>query len=225
MNEQNAAGSRLLRQAGPFLERRDFSGLTKALTDSWSPECLVLLLTDDDAEVIETAAVCVGLIGDMGSAPALAELLHHDRASVVAAAEDALWSVWFRDGGTLSQAVLRRIATSVESGEMENVIPLLTEIIKTQPTFAEPYHQRSQVHYLQNNYPAALRDARRAFELNPLHFGALANQAHAHAALGHYQEAFKLYREVLSLHPCFPGIRSAMHQVRQLLSPLTCGAG
>lgn len=223
MDEQLAAGFRLLTQARPFLDKGDIDGLAAKLTASWSPECLALLLDGDDVEVVETAVVCIGLVGDMSHVRPLAALLHHDRMTVVTAAEDALWSIWFRDGGMLANAVLRRIATSVESGETENVIPLLTEVIRAHPDFAEPYHQRSQIHYLQNNYPAALRDARRASELNPFHFGAMANQGHAHAALGHYQEAMECYHRALHLHPRFPGIRSTMHEVRQLLSPIGCG--
>ncbi len=217
MDEQRFAGQRLLQLVGPFLERQDRAGLAAALEGGWSPECLALLLEDPDWSVVRAAAVCLGLVGEAEAGPALAKLLAYDDPVVVEAAEDALWRIWFRAAGPLPQAVLSRIAKSIREGETENVAPMLTELIRSHPTFAEAHHQRSQAHYLRGAYDETLRDARRAFELNPLHFGALANMAHSYAALGHYAEALKAYREVLALHPHMPGIRSSIRQVRERL--------
>jgi tetratricopeptide (TPR) repeat protein len=120
----------------------------------------------------------------------------------------------------MAQAVLSRIAGSISGGETENIVPMLTELIRAYPGYAEAYHQRSQAHYLQNSYQQALRDARRAFQINPLHFGALANQAHALVGLGQFPEALKVYRQVLKLHPTMPAIREAIGHLRRRLLPI-----
>ena len=197
------------------MERQDRPGLARALEGAWSPECLALLLEDADWTVVRAAAVCLSLVGDMKSAPGLARLLSYDDPVVVEAAEDALWSIWFRAEGPLPQEVLNRIAQSIRQGETENVVAMLSELIHVKKSFAEAYHQRSQAHYLRGSYDEALRDARRAFELNPLHFGALANIAHGLAAMGQYDEALKTYRQVLALHPHMPGIQSSIRQIRE----------
>jgi tetratricopeptide (TPR) repeat protein len=215
MDELGAAAQRLITLAAPYLARGDKDGLARRLESSWSQECLSLLLDHAEPAIVEVAAACLGLVGDMSACPKLAALLHHPSAGVVAEAEDALWAVWFRDGGKVGRAVLARIAGSIRSQETENVVPLLTEIIRSHPSWAEAHHQRGQAHYLENAYSEALRDARRAFELNRFHFAALSIQAHACAALGRYQEALRLYREVLQLHPRLHGIRAAIHHLRQ----------
>jgi tetratricopeptide (TPR) repeat protein len=220
MDEQLVVARRLIESARPYLHCGDRDGLAARIAEEWSPECLRLLLTSDDAEAVAIAAACLGLLGDRASAPAIAELLHHYDADVVAAAENALWSIWFRAAGPMAQAVLSRITQDLTAGEIENIVPMLTELIRAYPGYAEAYHQRSQAHYLQNCYQLALQDARRAFQINPLHFGALANEAHALSALGRPREALKVYRQVLRLHPTMPGIRETISHLRQRVAPI-----
>ncbi len=219
-DEDRVAARRLLRLARPYLQRRAHDRLAARLSEEWSPECLILLLEIDEPRVVETALVCLGLIGTADVAPVVADRLRHDHPRVVAAAEDALWSIWFRDAGPMAQAALARIAQSIRLGQAQNVIPMLSELIRAYPDYAEAYHQRSQAYYLLGCYDFALRDARLATRLNPLHFGALANQAHALAALGRSQEALDAYRAVHRLHPTMCGVPEAIKCLRDhLLAP------
>ncbi len=215
MDEQGYAGQRLVQLTAPYLERKDRVGLAAALEGDWSPECLALLLNNVDSTVVRAAAVCLGLVGRMEDGPAVAKLLHHEDPVLVEAVEDALWSIWFRAGGSVGQAVLSKIARAIRDEQTDNVVGMLSALITAQKDYAEAYHQRSQAHYLRGAYDEGLRDARRAFELNPLHFGALANLAHCLAALGRYQEALQAYRQVLSIHPRMPGISSSIRQIRE----------
>jgi len=212
------AARRLLKLAGPYLRQGDRDGLAARLSEEWSPECLALLLELDEPDVVETALVGLALIGDIAAAPAIARCLHHVDPDVANGAEDALWSIWFRAGGPMARAALARIARSIKAGETENVIPMLTELIRAYPNYAEAHHQRSQAYYLQGCYEFALHDARRAVALNPLHFGARANEAHALAALGRPREALDAYQTVHRLHPTMPGVREAIDHLRERLS-------
>lgn len=219
MDEQVVAARRLVETARPYLRRGDMDALAEKLCEEWSPECLGPLLSSEHRQVAQTAAACVGLIGDMSMAASVAELLHHEDECVVAAAEDALWSIWFRAGGPAAQTVLTGIARAIQTGDRDTVVPKLSALIRAHPSYAEAYHQRSQAYYLQNSYYLALRDARKAHALNPLHFGALANQAHALVGLGRPREALRVYRQVLRLHPTMPGIREALgHLQRQFVA-------
>ncbi len=218
MNVQHAAGQRLLRLARPYLDCSNREGLAAALQDAWSLDCLVLLLDDQDTEVALVTLVCLGLVGDESVCPAVARRLHHEDYDIVAAAEDALWSIWFRAGGTVAQSVLYKIARRIQANDTDDLIPVLTELIRARPAYAEAVHQRSQAHYLAGEYDAALRDARRTVKLNPLHFGALANQAHALAAIGRYSDALAAYRQVQTIHPQMPGVRAAVRCLRERLT-------
>lgn len=209
-DEVRRAARRLLKLARPYLRRQDRDGLAARLSEEWSPECLSLLLEVEDPEILDMVLTCLGLTADVDAAPSVARYLKHADPCVVAAAEDALWSIWFRAGGPMAQAALVRIVRSIRAGDADHVIAMLAELIRAHPDYAEAYHQRSQAFYLQGSYALALRDARRAARLNPLHFSALANEAHALAALGRPREALEAYRSVQRLHPSMAGVREAI---------------
>ena len=220
MDEQGIAAQKLVELARPFLRENDRAGFAAALEGEWSADCLVLLLTSDDVEVVQAATIGLGLIGDMSLCPVLIDVLHHDDAGLASDAEDAMWSIWFRAAGPVAQGVLTRIAPLIHEEEIDSVVPLLTTLIKSFPGFAEAYHQRSQAQYLLGRYEAALRDAKRAVEMNPVHFGALASLANCLVALGRYEEALETYERVLALHPRMPDIGVAIDQLSHTLK--TC---
>lgn len=188
--------------------------LADRLSAEWTPDCLRLLLASDDMEIADAAAQAQGLIGTMADVPSLARCLQHDDAGVAAAAEHAMWQIFFRAGGELAQSVLTRIAASIGQGDTENVVPLLTELIRTHPGFAEAHHQRAQAHYLADRFDAALRDAQRAVRLNPHHFEAVALQGHCMSALGRWADAVQHYQNALRINPRMTGVRRAMRGVR-----------
>lgn len=217
MDEQGIAARRLVELSRPFLREGDRAGFAEAVAGSWSAECLALFLNSHDAETVQAATVALGLVGDMTSCGALAELLHHHEGSIVSDAEDALWSIWFRAEGPIAQGVLTKVAPLIHEEEIDSVVPLLTSLIKSFPNYAEAYHQRSQANYLLGRYEAAMRDARRATEMNPYHFGALANLANCLVALGRYDEALAAYERVVEIHPRMPDIGVAIDQLTQTL--------
>lgn len=219
MHEKHLAGLRLAELAGPYLHRNDRAGLANALSEHWSPECLALLLDAPDGEIRRIAATCLGLVGDLSDCPRLLSLLYEDDVELVSAAEDGLWTIWFRQGGEVAQRVLLKIAAGIRNHDTENVIPMLTELIHSHPGYAESFHQRAQAFFLEGDAKAALRDARRALELNPYHFGALAVIAGSYAEMGQYQQALETYRDVLRMHPLMPRARSAVRQLQRKLSP------
>jgi len=218
MDEPQIAGRRLAADCDPYLQRGDMDGMAAMLVERWSEQRIAELLASRDTEVLRTAVRALGAIGRMTACPLLAPVLRHHSAEIRAAAEDALWSVWFRAGGRTAQAVLHRIAQSIRDGDLHAVPLMLTELIRTYPAYAEAHHQRSQAYYLTSAYEQAVRDAARAVALNPWHFAARAVHAHGLAGLGRYHEALRSYQEVLRLHPFMNGIRESIQGVRRKLA-------
>jgi tetratricopeptide (TPR) repeat protein len=219
MDEMTLAAQRLLAVAGPMLACGELDALATRLNAEWTPDCLVLLLGHLNPAVVRCAVQCLGVIAAASAASAIAALLHHHDEGIVDAAEDALWSISFQAGGPLPQRVLSKITESMKEGETENVIAMLTQLIKSHKSYAEAYHQRCQAYYLQQAYEPALRDARRAFSLNPFHFSALAVQGHCMVALGRLPDALEIYRRVLALHPRMADISDCIEQLRRKLTP------
>lgn len=219
MDEITLAANQLVDLAAPFIKANDLDGLAARLQTNWTSDCLLLLLDSQNSSVIQTVLLCLGLIGSTAVASTVASYLHHQNETIVNSAEDALWSISFRAGGPLPQAVLNKIAASINEGETENVISMLTQLIKSHPTYGEAFHQRSQAYYLQQAYQPALKDARRAFSLNPFHFSALSIQGHCLVAMDRLREGLDCYQRVLAIHPRMVEISDFVRQLRIKLAP------
>jgi tetratricopeptide (TPR) repeat protein len=215
MTEASMVGWRLLKLVGEYAAPLDRDGLAVRLEEEWSPECLVLLLSENDLQITEAAIRALGLIGDESHSKKLAEFLHHDEPQIISAAEEALLYLGFRAAGEIPQKILTRIIASIKDEDSENAIELLTELIRKHPRYAEAYHQRSHAFCMQNDYDRALKDAKRCVELSPYHFNAMAVRGHCLAAMHQYAEALKIYRQVNQLHPTMTGIDECIEQARR----------
>lgn len=218
MDGFTAVATRLVELAGPFVASEDWEGLSAALEGHWSPDCLELLLVHSDPQCASFATICMGLIGGIAQAPAVARLLYHEQPDVAEAAEDALWSIWFREGGTEGQRLVSKAAALLDRELPQRAIPLLDGLLQGQPMFAEGYHQRALAHCMLGNSEAAVRDARRACKLNPLHFAAWACQGNCHCSRGEYAEALTCYREAIRIHPRLDVVRQSIRELRDMLN-------
>jgi tetratricopeptide (TPR) repeat protein len=97
-------------------------------------------------------------------------------------------------------------------------------IIRTSPMFAEAYNQRAIVRFLRSDYVGALADYQQAIAINSVHFGAMAGLGHCFAALGRHLDALGAYRMALEVHPRMDGIRTAIAQIKQMMS-MSCQPG
>lgn len=208
------SGQELLAQTLGPLRRCDEAALLNRLQQDWPIERLLNLLGSDDDNVIKVAVTCLGLVGSASESACLARLLHHDDSVVVSMADHALWQIWFRQGSVKACRALCQAVTSIEKNRYQAALTLLNSIIRQCPTFAEAYHQRAIVLQLLERYDPAIADCRRAIELDPTHFGALANMGHAFCQIGLYAQALKTYQAVLQIHPRMENIRQSIRRVR-----------
>ncbi|MFQ5492373.1 MAG: tetratricopeptide repeat protein [Phycisphaerae bacterium] len=207
-------GQQLLTSTLGPLRRGDATALLDRLERDWPVERLVGLLNSDDDDVVKVAATCLGLVGSASECAHLARLLHHDDSVVVSMAEHALWRIWFRQAPAKACQAMYRAIELIEQGRCESALTLLNTVIRRCPTFAEAYNQRAIALQLLERYNQAVADCRRAVELNPTHFAALANMGHALSQAGRYLEALQTYRAVLQIHPRMEGVRQSIRRIR-----------
>lgn len=186
------------------------------VADRWTVEDLLSWLDGDDDEAVAAAALCLGCIGDAALSPSLALLLHHADPVVSAAAEQALWSVWFRSGSPLAQSLICQAVCLLEGDRWHKAAEVLTEIVAEEPGFAEAWNQRGIARYLAGSFCGSIADWKRVMQLNPHHFGAMAGLGHCFALLGRRTDALDCYHAALDIHPRMDGIRQAIQQLRSV---------
>lgn len=130
----------------------------------------------------------------------LADLKQSD-AAVRDRASATLWHLWFHQKGVYGVQQLMQAQTLLEEDQPAQAESLLSDIVQSQPDFAEAWNRRAVLHYTQGHYWQAIADCQKAIQLVPHHFGALHGLGLCHCALGHYAAAIQSFRQALSVQP------------------------
>ncbi|MBD2084951.1 tetratricopeptide repeat protein [Coleofasciculus sp. FACHB-542] len=112
-----------------------------------------------------------------------------------------LWRVWFHQKGAVGFELLGRSQAMLEAGELAKAEALLTDLIETQPNFAEAWNRRAVLYYILREYKKALQDCQMVVKLIPFHFGALHGMGLCHIALEDYSAAIQAFRQALEIQP------------------------
>ncbi|MBD1837625.1 tetratricopeptide repeat protein [Coleofasciculus sp. FACHB-64] len=112
-----------------------------------------------------------------------------------------LWRVWFHQKGVVGFELLGRSQAMLEAGELAKAEALLTDLIETQPNFAEAWNRRAVLYYILREYKKALQDCQMVVKLIPFHFGALHGMGLCHIALEDYSAAIQAFRQALEIQP------------------------
>jgi tetratricopeptide (TPR) repeat protein len=203
-----------VRAAQPLLERQDVAGLMNLLKSRWSCDQLRTLLHSDHLDAKKVGLLALAMVGTACSVEDVAVELKHPDKMVNEMAEHALWSIWFRIGTPGANHELARGAQALERKDFRHAITHFDAAIEQSPTFAEAYNQRAIARYLLEEYEPSIADCRRAIELMPCHFGALAGMGHCYAHLGQPREAVDCYEQALQANPHLDCIRQTIEQLK-----------
>jgi tetratricopeptide (TPR) repeat protein len=204
-----------IRLVQPLLERQDLPGLLALLKTKWSYEQIRDLLRSDHTDARKVALLALGLVAPSCCIPELAHHLKDPDKMVNEMAEHALWSIWFRAGSERANHELARGAQALERRMFDHAIEHFDRAIDACPNFAEAYNQRGLANYLMERYEQSIPDCRRAVELMPCHFGALAGMGHCYAHLGRTRDAIEAYERALAVNPHLECIRQTIEHLKQ----------
>jgi tetratricopeptide (TPR) repeat protein len=199
----------------PLLERQDLQGLLSLLKERWTPDQIRGLLSSEHTDAKKVALLALGLVGSGCCLPELARQLQDPDPMVNEMAEHALWSIWFRMGSAAANHELARGAQALGRREFDCAIAHFTRAAEASPDFAESYNQRAIARYLQEQWEPSIEDCRRAAELMPFHFGALAGMGHCYAHQGRLRRAIKSYEKALAVNPHLSCIRQAIDELKR----------
>jgi tetratricopeptide (TPR) repeat protein len=159
------------------------------------------------------AALALGFIGDFSCNDALGPLLSDRDRKLRLVSDDALRSIWSRDGSPEQRQQLDRIMRLNDCGDHEEAVKLASELVDSNGTFSEAYHQRSLALFHLGEIPASIEDCRRVLQLNRYHYAAMIGLGHCHLELGDLLESLHWFRSALETYPDLEPVRV---QVRRL---------
>jgi len=151
--------------------------------------------------------------------PALFEKLN--ATSNKAAAEaiaGQIWAIWseHRNDERLSQKLLLGTA-QMNAGSLRAAEETFTNIINTDPTFAEAWNKRATVYFLMGAFTQSKRDIAQTIIREPRHFGALSGLGLVETHLGNYAAALKAYEQAAALHPHLEGYEEITNALKKLM--------
>jgi tetratricopeptide (TPR) repeat protein len=145
--------------------------------------------------------------------PALDELFRRLAACAPGEAldtEERIWTVWMHHPHRAAAAVLDLATRDIAARRYDIAETRLSALLRSAPDFAEAWHKRATLYYLQGRDAECLGDIERTLALEPRHFAAMLHFAEILLGDGAAPEARFAFRAALSLHPHLPRAREAL---------------
>ncbi|MBZ0127632.1 MAG: tetratricopeptide repeat protein [Rhodobacteraceae bacterium] len=117
---------------------------------------------------------------------------------------DALWQFWATAPDAAAQEMLDYGMRRRAEYDFEGATESFDRLIAYCPDYAEGYNQRAFIHFLREDFPAALEDLEKTLEISPDHIAALAGLALTLDRLGRFKASQGALREALKLNPWLP---------------------
>jgi tetratricopeptide (TPR) repeat protein len=137
-----------------------------------------------------------------------------DENSAKAVAE-AIERVWQHSGSPTIDLLMERAMQAVAEEKHDLAIKLLDHVVVLAPDFTEGWNRRAYAYFVKSDVEHALGDLRRALALDPNHFKALEGLAQIMREIGEKKAALKAYRQLLSVHPYWPGAQQAIEELER----------
>lgn len=100
-----------------------------------------------------------------------------------------MWAVWLRAPDAAAQEILDAGMRRRDSYDFAGALQHFDRLAAYCPTYAEGFNQRAYIHYLQEDYAAALVDLDIALQLQPNHVGAQSGRGLTLMQMGRLAEA------------------------------------
>jgi tetratricopeptide (TPR) repeat protein len=115
--------------------------------------------------------------------------------------EARIWSIWMQTPSDTASLLMSRANTAVEQKNYDVALKLLDKVTTLRPDYIEAWNRRATIHYLQNDYTAALADIQQVLAREPRHFGALAGLGMILEDVGDDKRALDAFRRALAINP------------------------
>ncbi len=131
------------------------------------------------------------------------------------AIEARIWKAWSRSGSEAMDLLLERGRRAMRDGDFDKAIEHLTALTDHAPEFAEGWNARATLFFMMEEYALSVQDIETTLALNPRHFGALAGLGMILERLDQPEDALRVYRAALAVHPFRPDLHEAVERLEE----------
>ena len=125
--------------------------------------------------------------------------------------EDCIWELWMYHPHRSAAEVLELASNDIAAKRYDIAETRLHRLLRHLPNFAEAWHKRATLYYLQGRDDACVPDLRRTLELEPRHFGALCAFAEILLSIDQRESARFVFSQALLLNPHLQRARAVLN--------------
>ncbi len=117
------------------------------------------------------------------------------------ATQDEIWRLWMAYPDRRAAAELERATRAIVAGDYAAAERILHRLVALHPGYAEAWHKRGTLYYMQARDEESVRDFHHALVLEPRHFGAMLAFAELCIVAGRKDDALFALDVALQLNP------------------------
>ena len=128
-----------------------------------------------------------------------------------------IWSEWMTIDNPESQKIMDMVPYFFQSRNYDEAIEALTYVIEQEPNFSEAYNKRATFYFMMGDFENSMKDIETTLALEPRHFGALDGLSRILISYKKYDQAFKVYEEMMNLMPNDVTLHMKMDRLNNLI--------
>lgn len=134
-------------------------------------------------------------------------------APVAGRTEDEIWRLWMHHPDARAAAELERATRAIVAEDFATAECILHRLLARHPDYAEAWHKRATLYYLQSRDEESLRDLHRTLLIEPRHYGAILSFAEICLAREARDAALFAFDVALRLNPHHDRARAAAREL------------
>ena len=112
-----------------------------------------------------------------------------------------IWNVWLSHRKSSIGNLTRQAMNYFSAGELPEAEKAFSNLITVDPSFVEGWNKRATIRYMRGDFEGSLDDIREVLMRQPRHFGAISGKGMILFQKQNYEDALKVYSELLKLDP------------------------
>jgi len=129
--------------------------------------------------------------------------------------ENKIRLIWSSNSTDDAVHQLSVASLALQVGDFKVAGPILDQLVKDQPDFAEAWNRRATLYYVEGKYEESLADIDKVLALEPRHFGAVSGKGACLRALGRDAEALQAMKDAVAIDPFIAGLSDAIKEMQK----------